>query len=90
MLFHFHVLSRAAGVLKRPNFRCIVLFDKLTKMKGLEILGVILFFLPLLAFGSGDVYIVTVEGDPVVSYSGGIEGFSATAIDVMEEMDITR
>lgn len=47
-------------------------------------------FLPLLAFGSGDIYIVTVEGEPVVSYNGGVDGFSATAVDLVERMDITR
>ncbi|CAL9176938.1 unnamed protein product [Musa hybrid cultivar] len=46
-------------------------------------------FLPLLAFGSGDIYIVTVEGEPVVSYNGGVDGFSATAVDLAERMDIT-
>lgn len=46
-------------------------------------------FLPLLVLVTGDVYIVTLEGEPVVSYSGGIEGFSATSVDLSEEMDIT-
>ncbi|KAK8918610.1 Subtilisin-like protease [Platanthera zijinensis] len=49
----------------------------------------ILLLLPLLGSGSGDVYIITMEGEPVVSYSGGIDGFAATAKDSMEEMDIT-
>ncbi|PKU63336.1 subtilisin-like protease SBT2.5 [Dendrobium catenatum] len=45
--------------------------------------------LPFVSFGSGDVYLITMEGEPVVSYMGGIDGFSATAEDSMEEMDIT-
>lgn len=49
----------------------------------------ILLLLPLLGSGSGDVYIITMEGEPVVSYSGGIDGFAATSKDSMEEMDIT-
>lgn len=59
-------------------------------MKGIELVSMLFFSLPLLALGSGEVYIVTVEGEPVVSYSGGVDGFSATAIDLAEEMDITR
>ncbi|CAD6335535.1 unnamed protein product [Miscanthus lutarioriparius] len=39
--------------------------------------------------GTHDVYIVTMEGDPVVSYQGGVEGFPATAVDLDEEMDVT-
>nr|XP_009417495.1 PREDICTED: subtilisin-like protease SBT2.5 [Musa acuminata subsp. malaccensis]XP_009417496.1 PREDICTED: subtilisin-like protease SBT2.5 [Musa acuminata subsp. malaccensis]XP_009417497.1 PREDICTED: subtilisin-like protease SBT2.5 [Musa acuminata subsp. malaccensis] len=58
-------------------------------MKGIELVSMLFFSLPLLALGSGEVYIVTVEGEPVVSYSGGVDGFSATAIDLVEEMDIT-
>ncbi|WOL06491.1 subtilisin-like protease SBT2.5 [Canna indica] len=59
------------------------------KMKEMELVSVLFLILPLLAFGSEDVYIVTIEGEPVVSYGGGIDGFSATAVDLVEEMDIT-
>ncbi|KAJ0965580.1 hypothetical protein J5N97_026718 [Dioscorea zingiberensis] len=58
-------------------------------MKMMEAAWMFLGFLPLLAFGQGHVYMVTVEGEPVVSYAGGIEGFSATAADLAEEFDIT-
>ncbi|RRT74448.1 hypothetical protein B296_00020220, partial [Ensete ventricosum] len=88
---HFHLayciwdpLSTAVAHSRRQSV------DKLTKMKGIELVSMLFFSLPLLAFGSGDVYIVTVEGEPVVSYTGGVDGFSATAIDLVEEMDITR
>lgn len=47
-------------------------------------------FLPFLVIGSGDIYIVTMEGEPIVSYSGGVEGFAPTATDSVEEMNITR
>lgn len=40
--------------------------------------------------GTHDVYIVVMEGDPVVSYRGGVDGFPATAVDLDEEMDVTR
>lgn len=59
-------------------------------MKMINATWVLFALLPLLAFGQGDVYLATVEGEPVVSYSGGIEGFSATAVDPAEEFDITR
>ncbi|KAH7688021.1 Peptidase S8 subtilisin-related protein [Dioscorea alata] len=49
----------------------------------------VLFALPILVLGHGDIYLVTIEGDPVVSYSGGVEGFAATAADLAEELDIT-
>ncbi|XP_039120202.1 subtilisin-like protease SBT2.5 [Dioscorea cayenensis subsp. rotundata] len=58
-------------------------------MKMINATWVLFALLPLLAFGQGDVYLATVEGEPVVSYSGGIEGFSATAVDPAEEFDIT-
>ena len=60
------------------------------KMKKEASWYILFIFLRLLVLGRGDVYIVTMEGEPVVSYNGGIEGFSATASDLEEEMDITR
>lgn len=47
-------------------------------------------FLLLLVLVRGDVYIVTMEGEPVVNYNGGVEGFSATSLDLAEELDISR
>ncbi|KAK1276836.1 Subtilisin-like protease [Acorus gramineus] len=43
----------------------------------------------LVIYGNAEVYIVTVEGEPVVTYEGGIEGFAATSVDSAEDMDIT-
>lgn len=60
------------------------------KMKATEFLCLHLIFLWHLAFGAHDVYIVAIEGEPVVNYNGGVEGFTATAVDPLEEMDITR
>ncbi|XP_020090637.1 subtilisin-like protease SBT2.6 [Ananas comosus] len=59
------------------------------KMEATEFLCLHLIFLWHLAFGAHDVYIVAIEGEPVVNYNGGIEGFTATAVDPLEEMDIT-
>nr|CAD1827637.1 unnamed protein product [Ananas comosus var. bracteatus] len=59
------------------------------KMKATEFLCLHLIFLWHLAFGAHDVYIVAIEGEPVVNYNGGVEGFTATAVDPLEEMDIT-
>ncbi|XP_042452264.1 subtilisin-like protease SBT2.5 [Zingiber officinale] len=55
----------------------------------LELAITVLFLLSFLTIASGEVYIVHVEGEPVVSYNGGVDGFSATAIDITQEMDIT-
>ncbi|KAL4205347.1 hypothetical protein AMTRI_Chr01g114170 [Amborella trichopoda] len=41
----------------------------------------VLVILCFLVHGNGEIYIVTVQGEPVVTYQGGIDGFSATAID---------
>ncbi|KAI3955593.1 hypothetical protein MKX01_034915 [Papaver californicum] len=53
---------------------------------------IVLVFWGLLVFGKAqEVYIVTLEGDPVVSYNGGVEGFEATAAaeDTDEKIDTT-
>lgn len=44
----------------------------------------------LLIVAKGEIYIVTVEGQPVISYTGGIDGFAATAVESDEEIDVTR
>ncbi|XP_073010487.1 subtilisin-like protease SBT2.5 isoform X2 [Typha latifolia] len=61
----------------------------LAKMKRITLTWLFLMFLLCIAFGTHDVYIVMIEGEPVVSYNGGVEGFAATAVDLVEEMDIT-
>ncbi|KAG1331974.1 hypothetical protein COCNU_02G019420 [Cocos nucifera] len=59
------------------------------KMEKMELWCMLFVFLPLLVTGSGDIYIVTMEGEPIVSYGGGVKGFAPTAADSVEEMDIT-
>lgn len=39
--------------------------------------------------GKSDIYIVTIEGEPVVSYGGGVSGFEATAVEFGEKLDVT-
>jgi hypothetical protein len=50
----------------------------------------LLLFVQRVVLGTHDVYIVTMEGEPVVSYRGGVEGFPATAMDLDDELDVTR
>ncbi|KAK4755711.1 hypothetical protein SAY87_009468 [Trapa incisa] len=49
----------------------------------------ILLLSTLLVFGNAEVYIVTIEGEPVISYTGGIEGLKATAMESDEKIDYT-
>ena len=46
----------------------------------------------LLIIAELEVYIVTIEGDPVISYRGDIDGFEATAVDSDsdQKLDVTR
>lgn len=59
-------------------------------MKGIEVACLFLILIESIVYGSHDVYIVAIEGDPVVSYEGNIEGLPATATDTVEEMDFHR
>ncbi|WZY68576.1 subtilisin-like protease SBT2.6 [Brassica napus] len=36
---------------------------------------------------SAEIYIVTMEGDPIISYNGGVNGFEATAVESDEKID---
>ncbi|KAL8096762.1 subtilisin-like protease SBT2.5 [Apium graveolens] len=59
-------------------------------MGKMQIHFVILFlFFAFPIIAKAEIYIVTVEGDPVISYRGGIDGFSATAVESDEELDVT-
>ncbi|CAL5041011.1 unnamed protein product [Urochloa decumbens] len=58
-------------------------------MKRTKLACLLLVFVQQVVLGTHDVYIVTMEGDPVVNYQGGVEGFPATAVDLDEEMDVT-
>lgn len=47
----------------------------------------------LAKFGKAEIYIVTVEGEPVISYRGGVDGFEATAVESDDDdhkLDSTR
>ena len=46
----------------------------------------------LAKFGKAEIYIVTVEGEPIVSYTGGVDGFEATAVESDDDhkLDSTR
>ncbi|XP_028113266.1 subtilisin-like protease SBT2.5 isoform X1 [Camellia sinensis] len=58
-------------------------------MRSLEFGYKILVLFGLLIMGKADIYIVTVEGEPVISYRGGVDGFEATAVDSDEKIDVT-
>lgn len=44
----------------------------------------------LLVTVTADVYIVTIEGDPIISYKGGENGYEATAVESDEKIDTSR
>lgn len=50
--------------------------------------GILMLF-SLLIIGKTEIYIVTIEGEPVVSYTGDIDGFEATAVESDEKIDVT-
>lgn len=50
----------------------------------------ILVLLALLVVGKAEIYIVTIEGEPIVSYKGDLDGFEATAMESDEKIDPTR
>lgn len=49
-----------------------------------------LVFLAILVVGKAEIYIVTIEGEPIVSYKGDLDGFEATAMESDEKIDPTR
>lgn len=53
---------------------------------------VVILLFNLVILGKAEIYIVTVEGEPVISYKGGINGFEATAVesDSDEKIDVSR
>lgn len=63
---------------------------RITELIGYLTISVILLEVVILA--EAEVYIVTVEGEPVISYKGGVVGFEATAVeyDSDEKIDVTR
>lgn len=59
-------------------------------MRLLEFGCVLIVLSVLLVSGKGEIYIVTVEGEPIISYTGGIDEFEATAVESDEKIDTTR
>ncbi|XP_052199696.1 subtilisin-like protease SBT2.5 [Diospyros lotus] len=59
------------------------------KMGSAEFGCKILLIFSLLIAGRAEIYIVTVEGEPVISYRGGVDGFEATAVESDEKIDAT-
>ncbi|GMJ01524.1 subtilisin-like serine protease 3 [Hibiscus trionum] len=59
-------------------------------MKAMELGWVVLVvLLGLVASVKADIYIATVEGEPIISYKGGENGFEATAVESDEKLDTT-
>ena len=44
----------------------------------------------LLVTVTAQVYIVTMEGEPIISYQGGENGYEATAVESDEKIDTSR
>lgn len=59
-------------------------------MGALELGGALLVLFAVLTIGKAEIYIVTVEGEPIISYTGGVDGFEATAVESDEKIDTTR
>ncbi|XP_021852541.1 subtilisin-like protease SBT2.5 [Spinacia oleracea] len=59
------------------------------KMKGITFGLLVVVLLAHLASLKAEIYIVTLEEDPVVSYRGGVLGFEATASETDEKVDVT-
>jgi len=51
---------------------------------------VFMILLSTVLYGEAEVYIVTVEGEPIISYTGGVDGFEATAVESDEKIDTSR
>lgn len=60
------------------------------KMKGVTLRFLVLGLIAHLALIKAEIYIVTLDEEPVVSYRGGVNGFEATASETDEKIDVTR
>lgn len=66
-----------------------------TKIASMKMIDMVFKFAILLSFGllvsaNADVYTVIMEGEPVITYRGGVGGFAATASESGEKIDVTR
>ena len=59
-------------------------------MRAMELGCAVVVLFSLLIAGNAEIYIVTVVGEPVISYKGGVPGFEATAVESDETIDVTR
>ncbi|XP_073275771.1 subtilisin-like protease SBT2.5 [Primulina huaijiensis] len=52
---------------------------------------IVLILFSVMIFGRAEIYIVTMEGEPIISYRGGIDGFEGTAVesDSDKKIDVT-
>lgn len=50
----------------------------------------VLVLFTVFTIGKAEIYIVRVEGEPIISYKGGVDGFEATAVESDEKIDTTR
>ncbi|KAL5541133.1 hypothetical protein UlMin_044382 [Ulmus minor] len=58
-------------------------------MRALGLGFAVQILLVLLFIAKAEIYIVTLEEEPVISYKGGIAGFEATAVESDEKIDTT-
>ncbi|TXG61045.1 hypothetical protein EZV62_012408 [Acer yangbiense] len=58
-------------------------------MMATEFLYIFIVLFALLIIGKAEIYLVTVEGEPIISYKGGDNGFEATAVESDEKIDST-
>ncbi|CAL8990506.1 unnamed protein product [Prunus brigantina] len=61
----------------------------MVKMRAAEFGCAVAVLFALLIVGRADVYIVTIEGEPIISYKGDVDGFEATAVESDEKIDTT-
>ena len=59
-------------------------------MRFLDVGCLFIILSALVISGKAEIYIVTVEGEPVISYTGDIDGFEATAVESDEKIDTAR
>ncbi|CAA3021817.1 subtilisin-like protease [Olea europaea subsp. europaea] len=60
-------------------------------MRNMESSCIIVMLLGILVLGEAEIYIARIEGEPVISYEGGVNDFQATAVesDSDEKIDVT-
>ncbi|KAG2692029.1 hypothetical protein I3843_08G033100 [Carya illinoinensis] len=49
----------------------------------------VLVLFTVLTIGKAEIYIATIEGEPIISYKGGVDGFEAIAVESDEKIDTT-